>query len=61
MITLVLIVLVTLGCLLSAATDSYSISETFYRYFESLKEASTKMLYICIVVCGVILDLMFGV
>ena len=61
MITLVLIVLVTLGCLLSAATDSYSISETFYRYFESLKEASTKMLYICNVVCGGILDLMFGI
>ena len=61
MITLVLIVLVTLGCLLSAATDSDSISEIFSEYFESLKEASTKMLYICNVVCGVILDLMFGV
>lgn len=61
MITLVLIVLVTLGCLLSAATDSDSISETFSEYFESLKESSTKMLYICNVVCGGILDLMFGV
>lgn len=59
MITLICIAIVTISLLLYAAMNNDSFSEIFEDFMEEVKTPSSIIVYICIALIGVLLDVIF--